>query len=149
MLRKYEGMFLFDPVVISDWEGVQGELNRMLDRAGARVIALAKWDERRLAFEIRGRKRGIYALTYFEADPGRISDLERDVRLSEAALRCLIVRVDHMTEDEMKEAAARPASHAPPEDERGDRYGDSRRPRRPQAEGAVEGPAEAKANVEE
>ncbi len=148
MLRKYEGMFLFDPVVISDWEGVQAELNRMLDRASARVIALAKWDERRLAFEIRGRKRGIYVLTYFEADPNKIADLERDVRLSEAALRCLIIRVDHMTEDEMKEAAAKPASHAAPEDERGDRFGD-RRPRRPQPEARVEGSAEATANVEE
>jgi len=149
LLRKYEGMFLFDPVVISEWEGVQAELTRMLDRAGARVIALAKWDERRLAYEIRGRKRGIYALSYFEAEPSKIGDLERDVRLSEAALRCLIVRVDHMTEDEMKEAAAKPASHAAPEDERGDRYGDSRRPRRHQPEVSVEGSTEATANVEE
>ncbi len=140
MLRKYEGMFLFDPVVMSDWEGIQAELNRMLDRAGARVIACAKWDERRLAFEIRGRKRGIYALTYFEADSNKIADLERDVQLSEAALRCLIVRVDHLTEDEMKETAAKPASHAAPEDERGDRgdrFGDGRRSRRHEPEVTV------------
>ena len=151
MLRKYEGMFLFDPVVMSDWDAIQTELNRMLDRAGARVIACAKWDERRLAFEIRGRKRGIYALAYFEVDSSKIADLERDVQLSEAALRCLIVRVDHMTEDEMKEAAAKPASHAAPEDERGDRYYEGRRGRRPEPHAAagekvkekVEAPAEA------
>jgi small subunit ribosomal protein S6 len=149
LLRKYEGMFLFDPVVISDWEGVQAELNRVLERAGARVIACAKWDERRLAYEIRGRKRGIYALTYFEADPTRITDLERDVHLSEAALRCLILRVDHMTEDEMKEAASKPASHALPEDDRGDRYYEGRRGRRPEPHAPVEQKVEAPAQVEE
>ena len=152
MLRKYEGMFLFDPVVMSDWEGIQAELNRMLDRAGARVIACAKWDERRLAFEIHGRKRGVYALTYFEADSTKIADIERDVQLSEAALRCLIVRVDHLTEDEMKETAAKPASYAAPEDERGDRgdrFGDGRRLRRHEPEVTVPDAPQTPAESEE
>ncbi len=149
MLRKYEGMFLFDAVVMSDWEGVQAELNRLLERAGARTIALAKWDERRLAYEIRGRKRGIYALAYFEADPTRIADIERDVQLSESALRCLILRVDHMTEDEMKEAASKPASHAVPEDDRPDRSYEGRRGRRPVPQAAAEEKVEAPAKLEE
>jgi small subunit ribosomal protein S6 len=152
LLRKYEGMFLFDPVALSDWEAVQAEVNRMLERAGARVIACGKWDERRLAFEIRGRKRGIYALTYFEAEASRIGEIERDVRLSESALRCLIVRVDHMTEDQMKESASKPASHAAPDDERGDRgdrYGDSRRPRRPEPDVAAPVPVVEPTEVEE
>jgi small subunit ribosomal protein S6 len=147
LLRNYEGMFLFDPVVMSEWEAMQAELNRILDRAGARVIACAKWDERRLAYEIRGRKRGVYALAYFEVDPTRITDIERDVQLSEAALRCLIIRVDHMTEDEMKESAAKPASHAIPEDDRGDRSYDGRRPRRFDAPPSA--PVEAPAELEE
>jgi small subunit ribosomal protein S6 len=136
LLRKYEGMFLFDPVVVSDWEGIQAELNRLLERADARMIASTKWDERRLAYEVRGRKRGIYALTYFEAEPARIADIERDVQLSESALRCLILRVDHLTEDEMKEAASKPVSQAPPEDERAERSHEGRRGRKPEAPAA-------------
>ena len=77
-MRNYEGMFLLDPAVTTDWDAVQAELGRLFDRVGARQIASTKWDERRLAYEIRGRKRGIYALTYFEADSSRILDLERD-----------------------------------------------------------------------
>ncbi len=108
MTRYYEGMFLFDPAVAASWESAQQELSRIMDRAGARVIASGKWDERRLAYEIRGRKRGLYALTYFEAEAAKIGDMERDARLSESILRCLVVRVDHLTEDEMKDLAARP-----------------------------------------
>ena len=49
LLRKYEGMFLFDPSVTADWESVQTELARLMERAEARVITSVKWDERRLA----------------------------------------------------------------------------------------------------
>jgi small subunit ribosomal protein S6 len=117
-LKKYEGMFLFDPTVATDWEAMLAELNRLLDRAGARVIVINKWDERRLAFEIRGRKRGTYALAFFEAEQAKIAELERDVRLSEPILRCMVLDADHLTEDEIKEIAARPCDHSAAEAER-------------------------------
>src|SRR5207244_10872637 len=101
-------MFLFDPSVTADWEAVKAELGRIPERASARVILLQKWDERRLSYEIRGRKRAIYALTYFEADPMKIADLERDARLSEAVLRCMITAANHLTDEEMHEIAQRP-----------------------------------------
>jgi small subunit ribosomal protein S6 len=99
-------MFLFDPGALTDWESVQKEIHRLLERAEAEVVACSRWDERRLAYEIKGRKRGVYALTYFKADPARIAGIERDVNLSETALRCLILRVEDMTDEEMKEAAS-------------------------------------------
>lgn len=104
-MKNYEGMFLFDPGMLTDWDSVQKEVYRLLERAEAQVVACSQWDERRLAYEIKGRKRGVYALTYFKADPNKIVGIERDVQLSESALRCLILRVE-MTDDEMKEAAS-------------------------------------------
>ena len=104
-MNNYEGMFLFDPGILTDWESVQKEVNRLFERAGAEAVAVSRWDERRLAYEIAGRKRGVYVLTYFKADPTKIPGIERDVQLSESALRCLILRVD-MTDEEMKEAAS-------------------------------------------
>jgi len=133
-------MFLLDPAVLTDWESVQKEVFRILERAGAEVVACSRWDERRLAYEIKGRKRGVYALTYFKADPEKITGIERDVTLSESALRCLILRVDHMTEDEMKEAAsttwieqqktAAAAEGESAEEEGGEEYGRRRERRR-------------------
>lgn len=128
MTRYYEGMFLFDPTVAASWENAQQELARIMDRAGARVIASGKWDERRLAYEIRGRKRGLYALTYFEAEASKLGDLERDVRLSESILRCLVVRADHLTEDEMKDLASRPVHAGAGEEDGSSPRAESRRP---------------------
>ncbi len=121
-MKKYEAMFLFDPTSVSEWEAIQAELQRLMERAGARVIVCTKWDERRLAYEIRGRKRGVYVLTYFEADPAKIVGLERDCQLSESILRILVVRADHLSEEQMTQAAeqsaARPEEDAGPPDRR-------------------------------
>ena len=147
-MKNYEGMFLFDPAVLTDWESVQKEVARLLERAGGQIVACSRWDERRLAYEIKGRKRGVYALTYFKAEPDRISGIERDVNLSESALRCLILRVDHMTDEEMKEAASstriEQQKTAAPEGDAGEGDGGfRRRPRRD------EEPAETIATPEE
>ncbi len=104
-MRYYEGMFLFDPAAASNWENIQAELDRLMDRAGARLIVSSKWDDRRLAYEIRGCKRGVYALTYFTADASKIKSLERDAELSESILRYMVLRADHLTEEDMKKVA--------------------------------------------
>lgn len=117
-LKRYEGMFLFDPAVTADWDAVQAELNRLFERAGARVVVATRWDERRLAYEVRGRKRGIYALTFFEADEAKITDLQRDARLSESILRMMVLQADQLSDEEMKEIAARPPDHSALEAER-------------------------------
>jgi small subunit ribosomal protein S6 len=95
--RLYEGMFLVDSgLAASDWGGVIESVEKVLARAGAEVASLHKWDERSLAYDVVGKGRGTYILTYFHADPGRISGIERDVQLSESLMRVLILRTDKM-----------------------------------------------------
>ncbi len=100
-MNTYEAMFLFDPAAGSTLESVQTEVDRLMARAEAEVIVTRRLEERRLTFEIDGRKRGLYVLTYFRADGTKIGPLERDVRLSEPILRALILRADHVTEEIM------------------------------------------------
>lgn len=102
-MNTYEGMFLFDPAVGAKAEAVQGEIDRLMSRAEAEVIATRPLEERRLAYEIKGRKRGMYVLTYFRARGDKITSLERDIRLSELVLRALIVRADGLSEERMQE----------------------------------------------
>lgn len=118
MIKRYEGMFLFDTTVAPDWEACHTELTRLMERIGARVVVATKWDERRLAYEIRGRKRGLYALVFFEAEATKIPDLERDARLCEALLRFMLLQANHLNDEEMKEIAARPSTASAVEAER-------------------------------
>lgn len=104
---NYEAMFLIGQSNSADLAGVIQHINEILARGHAEVIAMRKWDERRLAYEIRGQKRGLYILVYFKADGPNVAHIERDCNLSERILRTLILRADHLTQEEMTSADAR------------------------------------------
>jgi small subunit ribosomal protein S6 len=106
---QYEAMFLLSQAQAADLAGAVEHINSLLSRAKAEIIAMRKWDERRLAYEIKKQKRGAYILTYFRAPASSITGLERDCNLSERVLRALILRCDHLSEDEMRAADARDA----------------------------------------
>jgi len=105
----YEGMFLLD-AGNPDFQAASEPVRTVLDRNEASVLSIKPWDERRLAYEIKGRRRGLYVLTYFEADPARITEIERDCQLDERILRVLLLRSDGLTEETIE--AATPATAA-------------------------------------
>lgn len=104
----YEGLFLFNPAAInSNLNAAIGVIQQFMDRAGADVIAICKWDDRKLAYEIGSQKRGLYLSAYFRAAGEKLAGLERDANLSEAITRSMVIRADHMGEVEINEVIAR------------------------------------------
>ncbi|MCA9245003.1 MAG: 30S ribosomal protein S6 [Phycisphaerales bacterium] len=106
-MRRYEGMFLFDNAVAHEWQPVDAEVRRLMERIGADLEVCLKFDERKLAYEINGRKRGTYVLTYFKAEPEKIDALEHDTHLSEPVLRALFLRTD-IADDKVEELKKHP-----------------------------------------
>ncbi len=104
--NTYEGMFLVSPAEAADLADVVEHIKETLARGEAELIALKKWDERRLAYEIRKNKRGVYFLAYFGCDPVSIETIERACNLSEKILRVMFTRADHLTVEEMQAADA-------------------------------------------
>jgi len=104
-LIQYEAMFLFDPTFGSAFENCEAEVRRLMERAQAEILFCRRWDERRLAYKVKGRKRGVYALVYFTAPPDKIAGLQRDAQIAENILRLLVTRADHMTPELMEKAA--------------------------------------------
>jgi ribosomal protein S6 len=88
-------MFLVDSSqAATDWDGIVSNIKNILTKAGAEIISLKKWADRKLAYEIKHKTRGTYILCYFSADSEKIRDIERDVQLTERILRLLILSVD-------------------------------------------------------
>lgn len=102
----YEGMFLLDS---NRWnnnpQGVASDMTALLEKQGAEVLAARPWDERRLAYAIRGQRKGVYWLSYFRIDGQRIGEIERQCRLSDAVLRQLILKVDDKLVDQLLQQA--------------------------------------------
>lgn len=121
--RLYEGMFLLDAnETARDWSALENHIQQLLTKHQAHVEYSERWPDQRLAYDVKGVRKGTYYLTYFRAPPETISDLRRDVELSEQILRFLVIREDWL-EAEMQrrqEAAARRAQQ-PPEAHHGER----------------------------
>ena len=101
--KLYEGMFLVDAARAgSDWDGVIATIKRILERAGAEIVSLRKWDDRKLAYDIKGQSRGVYLLCYFRVDGDKIPEIENNVRLSEQIMRVLILNAEQMTQEEIE-----------------------------------------------
>src|SRR5262249_10780469 len=91
----YECLFLLDPnKVAGDVPGAAKQLHAILERNHGEVLASRPWDERRLAYPIKGHKKGFYYLTYFRTEGKNLLNMERDFALSELILRQLMLRVD-------------------------------------------------------
>ena len=101
-MNQYEAMFLFDPTFGNSFEKCEAEIRRLMERVQGEIIVCRKWDDRRLAYRIKWRKRGVYVLVYFKAGPDRIPGLERDAKLSENILRLLVLRADRLTREDME-----------------------------------------------
>ncbi len=142
-MNQYEAMFLFDPTFAGTFENCEGEIQRIMARAEAEIVFCRKWDERRLAFKVKGRKRGTYVLVYFKAPPGKIKSLERDAELSENVLRVLILRADGVTPELMEKLAAPRAAESD-----GDGGNDVGGDRRPHHRGERHGGSASTATVE-
>lgn len=117
-LNQYEGMFLFGGSAAGDLEQAQSLCRQIVEKHGGQIIVLKKWDDRRLAYDVKGQKRGVYIITYFRAAGGAVAAIEREVGLTDQILRVLMLRADHLNEKEM--AAVEPQPIVPRE-ERGDR----------------------------
>lgn len=97
----YEVMYLISQGEAADLNTVIEHIDSLYERAGAESLALAKWDERRLAYEIEKQKRGVYLLGYFRCPTDALQGFERDCNLSEHLLRVMVTKADHLTDEEI------------------------------------------------
>src|SRR5713101_1383636 len=98
----YECMFLLDAnKVAGDVPSAAQQLHAIFERNHAEVLASRPWDERRLAYPVKGQKKGLYYLTYFRSEGKNLINIERDCALNEAILRYLALRVHPKMVDTM------------------------------------------------
>jgi small subunit ribosomal protein S6 len=91
----YECLFLLDTnKVAGDVPAAAKQLHTVLERNHAEILASRPWDERRLAYPVKGHKKGLYYLTYFRAEGKELVNIEHDFSLNETVLRQMMLRVD-------------------------------------------------------
>ena len=109
-MRMYEGLFVIDNTNAStEWDSVVKHIHDILLKNGAEILKTEKWGEKRLAYKIKGHKRGTYLLIHFNAKNTAIATLRRDFNLSDYVIRFLIIK-DNKIEDLSQIGVVAPAA---------------------------------------
>jgi small subunit ribosomal protein S6 len=106
--KTYEAMFLLPAGASAELEKSITLCRGIIERHEGKIIVIKKWDERKLHYEIRGNKRGLYVVAFFTAPGKAVAGIERDVNLSEDVLRVIVLHADHLNETEMNSVEPQP-----------------------------------------
>ena len=103
----YEGLFIFDANKFArDHEALPKAVEEMITSEGGEVVVSRLWEERRLAYAIKGQRKGAYWLIYFRQDGDKITGLNRACELKSGVLRHLVLKIHPRLEEPILEHAA-------------------------------------------
>ncbi|GED11903.1 MULTISPECIES: 30S ribosomal protein S6 [Cellulosimicrobium] len=94
-MRQYELMIILDPEI--EERTVAPSLDKYLSvikTDGGSVDKVDIWGRRRLAYDIKKKSEGIYAVVDFTSTSDTAKELDRQLGLNEVVLRTKILRTD-------------------------------------------------------
>jgi small subunit ribosomal protein S6 len=95
LMRVYEILFIISPTVEeTDVEGLITQFTEVATNQGARVTKVDRMGRRRLAYPVQKFKDGHYVVLTIEGTGAEIAEIERRMRVTDAIIRYLSIRVD-------------------------------------------------------
>jgi len=94
-MRRYEVMVILDPEL--EERTVEPSLDTYLNivrKEGGRVEKVDIWGRRKLAYDVKKKAEGIYAVIDLTAEPAVVKELDRQLTLNESILRTKVIRPD-------------------------------------------------------
>ena len=95
MTHQYELMVILDPEI--DERTVAPSLDKFLGvirNDGGTIENVDIWGRRRMAYEIKKKSEGIYAVLDITCTPAAVTELDRQLGLNESVLRTKVMRTD-------------------------------------------------------
>ncbi len=118
-MRIYEVLFIIRPdVPEEEIEGTIEPFKTVVTQSGGTVDKVDKWGTRRLAYRIRKFREGFYVLLTFSTEKASetVKELERRLRVSDAVVKFLTVRIDEDLKrlEKLKKGREKRAARKPP-----------------------------------
>jgi small subunit ribosomal protein S6 len=86
--RKYEAFYIVKPDFNdTDVQKIADRFKTVVEQHGGSVESAAKWDKRKLAYEVNGFKEGNYVLMHFDAPADLPTELNRLMRINDDVIR--------------------------------------------------------------
>jgi small subunit ribosomal protein S6 len=120
-MRIYENLFIVKPdATEEEIDHLVDQMSKSVTGAGGTIDKVDKWGKRRLAYRIEKHREGSYVLMQFTAEPATVREFERRLRVQDAVIKFLTVRIDETLKrldkrkkEREKRAHRRPQAAAP------------------------------------
>lgn len=90
----YEALFILDSNKFArEREGLAREVEALVEAVEGEVLVSRLWEERRLAFPIKGQRKGAYWLMYLRLPTLRLTELTRACEINDSILRQMFVKL--------------------------------------------------------
>ena len=91
-MNKYESVIIINPSVDEDKvKGLIDKFSDLINKQG-KVTKVDTLGKKKLAYEVKKNKEGIYFVFYFEAEPTLIAELERNYRITDEVIKFIVVK---------------------------------------------------------
>ena len=98
----YECMFIFNANAFArNPTGASNAVEELVKSNGGELLASRLWNEQKLAYPIKGHRKGAYWLTYFRMDTAKMVKFNRGCQLNDMVLRHLAIKLDPRLVDPM------------------------------------------------
>ncbi|WP_437974357.1 30S ribosomal protein S6 [Sorangium sp. So ce295] len=99
--REYETIYILRPDIDADGaERIGSRLAEVVGRESGRLTKVETWGRRRLAYDIAKHRRGVYVYLKYLGGGKVVSEIERNLRLSDGVLKYQTVLVRNDVEVE-------------------------------------------------
>ncbi len=91
-MNKYESIIIINPELDeANVKALEEKFTGLINENG-NVESAENLGKRKLAYEIKKHKEGIYVIYNFEAKPDSITELERVYRITDGIIKYIVVR---------------------------------------------------------
>ena len=91
-MNKYESVVIINPNVDEQAMKALVEKFSTLINSDGKVEKVNELGKKKLAYEIAKNKEGFYVVYEFEANPGFITELERNYRITDEVIKFIVVK---------------------------------------------------------
>jgi small subunit ribosomal protein S6 len=115
-MRRYECVVILEPELPDDdIKNFTEKYSQLIKTSSGEVIKIEDWGIKRLAYLVKKKDKGRYILFDFVGLPALISEMERQLKISDEVMKYLSVKLDESVDLEAFKAAKEEPAATPAE----------------------------------
>ncbi|AQW81840.1 30S ribosomal protein S6 [Campylobacter pinnipediorum] len=98
-MRHYELLFILKPTLTEEEAKARVDfVKEVITKNGGEIATVVEMGTRKLAYKIQKYERGTYFVIYYKAPPALLTELTRNIRITEDIIRFLSVKYENKSE---------------------------------------------------